>query len=49
MVTLQIVFSIVGAAVFFGALFWFDVRVGIAAVGGAVALAALFMDDGVPR
>ncbi len=48
LVTIQIVLASVGMVAFFGGLFLFDVRVGVAGVGGAVALAALFMDDGTP-
>ena len=48
-IALQVIGSVVGFIVFFGGLFWFDYRVGIAAVGGVVALVALFTDDRTPR
>ncbi len=48
-IALQVFGAVLGFVVFFGGLFWFDYRVGIAAVGGVVALAALFSDDGTPR
>lgn len=48
-VALQVLGAVAGSIVFYGGLFWFDYRVGIAAVGGAVALVALFSDDGTPR
>jgi len=48
-IAFQILGAVVGSIVFFGGLFAFDYRVGIAAVGGVVALAALFTDDRTPR
>lgn len=48
MVALQLVGFIGGLALCLTMLFLVDWRLGVAGVGAAVALAALFIDDGTP-